>query len=344
MSAHTFDAPATGGGIFGLPYTPEEARVVLVPVPWDATTSYRAGTGLGPHAIRVASAQVDLFDLETGRPWQAGIAMLEPPAEIARWNVEARLAAEPIIAAGGVLDGDPPLEANLARVNALGAQLNAWVRAETERWLDAGKLVGVVGGDHATPFGALEAIAARHPGVGVLHVDAHADLRDAYEGFTWSHASIMDNVTSRIAGLSRLVQVGIRDVCEEEVLRIEASAGRIRALFDRDWHEARLEGADLRALAREWIGHLPKDVWISFDVDGLDPSLCPSTGTPVPGGLDWASACLWLDELARSGRRVVGLDLSEVSPGDAPAGRDAWDAIVGARLLYRLIGSALLTR
>jgi agmatinase len=331
-------------GLFGLDPDPAEARVHVVAVPFDATASYRKGAHRGPAAVLRASHQVDLYDVATGRPYEAGIALLAPDPRLAAWNERASPLADQVIELGGDVEHDPGARIALEEVNAIGTHLNGVVREATERTLDEERLPAILGGDHSVPFGAIEAAAARFPGLGVLHVDAHADLRHAYEGFTWSHASIMDNVARRIENLSRLVQVGLRDVCEEEVERIEASGGRIRALYDRDWQNARLEGADLRALAREWIAALPKDVWISFDVDGLEPALCPNTGTPVPGGLDWGSACLWLDELARSGRRVVGLDLCEVNPGAAPAGSDAWDAIVGARLLYRLIGTALQTR
>jgi agmatinase len=330
-------------GLFGLDVPPEEAGVHVIGVPFDATASYRKGACLGPEAVLRASHQVDLYDVATGRPYEAGICMLAADPRLAAWNSEASPLADRVIAAGGA-DGDDGLAAALEAVDSIGTHLNGVVREATERALDEGRLPAVVGGDHSVPFGAIEAAAARHPGLGILHVDAHADLRRAYEGFTWSHASIMDNVERRLDGVARLVQVGLRDVCEEEVERIESSGGRIRALFDRDWQDARLTGANLRTLVREWIAHLPKDVWLSFDIDGLEPTLCPNTGTPVPGGLDWAGACLWLDELGRSGRRVVGLDLCEVSPGDTPADQDSWDAMVGARLLYRMIGTALLTR
>jgi agmatinase len=177
-----------------------------------------------------------------------------------------------------------------------------------------------------------------------VHFDAHADLRAAYEGFTWSHASIFHNVVTRLPGVAKLVQVGIRDLCEEEHDRIAASSGRVSVLYDRDWARARYAHEDLRAIARARIAELPREIWISFDVDGLDPTLCPSTGTPVPGGLSWHDALLWLETIARSGKRVVGVDLNEVSPGPDgdPDGR-SWDAIVGARLLYKLIGAALAT-
>ena len=105
---------------------------------------------------------------------------------------------------------------------------------------------------------------------------------------------------------------------------------------------------DDSAVVRKYLALLPQDVWISFDIDGLDPTLCPQTGTPVPGGLNWSETNLWLEELVASGRRVVGLDLNEVNPGPdwepEHATTDSWDAIVGARLLYRLIGTALATR
>jgi agmatinase len=210
--------------------------------------------------------------------------------------------------------------------------------------MDAGKLVAVLGGDHSVPYGAIQAAAERHPGLGVLHVDAHADLRAAYEGFTWSHASILYNVVTRLEAVERVVQVGIRDLSEAEHALIAGSRGRVSALFDAEWAAARAAQQNLVALVRRTLAPLPERVWISFDVDGLDPALCPNTGTPVPGGFSFGEAMLWLGELARSGRRIVGFDLNEVAPGrERPAG-EGWDEIVGARLLYRLIGFALQSR
>jgi agmatinase len=338
------DAASLGeSGIFGLPHDPEHARVHVIPVPFDATTSYRKGTARGPEAILRASKQIDLFDLQTGKPYEQGIAMLDADPRIARLNAEASEKADRIIAVAGVIGGDKTLKNALERVNAIGSDVNRIVRASVEKALDAGRLPVLIGGDHSTPFGAMDACAARHPGLGILHFDAHADLRETYEGFEWSHASIMDNVVKRIDGVAKLVQVGIRDLGEREFERIERSNGRIRALFDKDWQRAKLDGASLRKLARATIDELPDVVYVSFDIDGLDPTLCPNTGTPVPGGLSWSETMLWLEELARSKKKIVGIDLNEVSPGDSSPELDSWDAIVGARLLYRLIGTALQT-
>jgi len=325
-------------GIYGLPYTPDESRVVLLPVPWDATTSYGGGASEGPRAIVEASMQVDLFDAETGKPYEAGIALLPESAQLRAWNEEARDAAEDVIEAGGRVAGDAELEAKLARVNALSAQVNDVVYLETKRLLGQGRIAGVVGGDHSTPYGAIRAYAERFPGLGILHVDAHADLRRAYEGFTFSHASIMDNVLG-LQGVGRIVQVGVRDFCDEELTRITSSNGRVRTFFDVTLARARFQGA-LLDVFKSAVDALPESVYVSFDIDGLDPALCPHTGTPVPGGLGFHEASALVGMVAQSGRRIVGFDLNEVAPGPD----DEWDANVGARMLYKLIGWTLLSQ
>jgi agmatinase len=324
-------------GIFCLPHTPAEAKVVLVPVPWEVTTSYRTGTVNGPAAILAASRQIDLFDVELGRPWMAGIAMLDEQRDVRQWNDEGRALAQPVIDAGGAGDS-AELKQATARVNLLSAKLNGWVREQVTHWLDQGKIVGVVGGDHAAPFGAIQAVADRHPGLGVLHVDAHADLRDSYEGFTYSHASIMHNVVTKLSDVARLVQVGIRDLCEDEVSLIRGSNRRVITHFDAELRTRQMAGESWAGQCERIVEGLPAEVYISFDIDGLDPALCPHTGTPVPGGLSFAEATFLIGAVARSGRRIVGFDLDEVAPG--PDG-DEWDANVGMRLLYKLVGWTL---
>ena len=328
-------------GIFGLPHSADEARVVLVPVPFEATTSYASGTAGGPRAILAASRQVDLFDVETRRPYEVGIAMLPESAEVRAWNETARGAARRVIEVAGDVGADPALRGALAQVNELSARLDAHLQAEVERQLERGKIVGTVGGDHGAVFGAMAAHAGRFAGLGVLHLDAHADLRHAYEGFAGSHASIMDNVCSRLPGVLRLVQVGVRDLCQEENERIAASAGRIRTFFDADLARQRFAGATWEQQVERIVGELPGKVYVSFDIDALDPALCPHTGSPVPGGLSFHEASYLLGAVARSGRRIVGFDLVEVAPD--PGGGE-WDANVGARLLYKLIGWTLVSQ
>ncbi|HLU38176.1 MAG TPA: agmatinase family protein [Planctomycetota bacterium] len=336
-------AAAPDSGIFGLSCTREASEVLLVPVPFDATTSYRRGAAQGPAAILAASRQVDLFDLQTGRPYERGICLLDADPEVARANERCAALARPIIAKGGATDDDRDA---LAAIEADMQAMNRSVQRAVAGILAEGKLPGVVGGDHSVPFGAIVAASERHPGLGILHVDAHADLRPAFEGFRYSHASIMANVLAEAPGVARIVQVGVRDFGEGELRAIEASGGRVVTHFDLHWQRRLAEGERLRDLIDEAIAALPGDVWVSFDIDGLDPALCRNTGTPVPGGLSFPAACLLLARLVESGRRIVGFDLDEVAPGPGGPGdqADEWDANVGARMLYKLCGFALLTR
>lgn len=344
MSETPFDpnaAATPGSGLFGLPHTPEEAVVVCLPVAWEATTSYGGGTAGGPAAIHEASWQVDLFDHLVDRPYAAGIALLPEDPRFAAWNEEARPLAGEVIAVGGQIDGDEALWRALSRVNQLSEEVNALVEAEIGALFDDGRIPVVIGGDHSTPYGAIRAAALRHPGLGVLQVDAHMDLRDAYEGFTWSHASITRNVVDRIPEVGRVVQVGIRDYCEEEADRVAAEPDRIRVFYDADTARRKFRGGTWDQVVQEAVEALPQDVWITFDIDGLDPKLCPHTGTPVPGGLEYAEAVHLIAAVARSGRRIVGFDLNEVSP--SPDGNE-WDANVGARILYQLCAWALVSQ
>ncbi len=341
------NAPAPrDSGLFGLPPMGAACEVHVLPVPFEATTSFRRGCAHGPAAILAASHQVDLYDRQTGTPYERGIRMDQIPAEIERWNEQACT-----LAARAHDPTCPPSERDecIEKVNAISEQVNGHVARHASSCLERGELPVVLGGDHSVPLGAMIACAQRFQGMGVLHFDAHADLREAYEGFTYSHASIIHNLRTRASDLGTLVQVGVRDLGSDEAAVIEGARttreNRIITLFDDQWARARFEAGNLRDRVRRTLDALPENVYVSFDVDGLDPSLCPQTGTPVPGGLTWSETMLWLEELANSGRTVVGLDLCEVSagPGGDPKG-ESWDATVGARLLYRLIGTALLTR
>jgi len=335
-----FDPDAAAGaesGIYGLPFAPEDSKVVIVPVPFEATTSYGGGTSTGPQAVFEASKQVDLFDQETGRPYAAGIAMLDIPKNVLRWNAAAKKIAAAVIEKGGVVDRKTRAAAE--KVNEYGGRLNDWVYEQTSSLLEQGRMAVILGGDHAVPFGAIRAYSEKYPDLGILHLDAHADLRDAYEGFTWSHASIFNNVMRKIDGIGRLVQVGVRDLGQAERAMIDESNGRIVTFYDAELAAKKEDGIPFARLADEIVAALPENIYLSWDIDGLDPTLCPGTGTPVPGGLSWNEALGLLRAIRRANKRIVGLDLCEVSPGETE-----WDANVGARLLYKMIGFALLTQ
>ncbi|MDP2138548.1 MAG: arginase family protein, partial [Candidatus Didemnitutus sp.] len=166
--APAFDPNAASradSGIFGLPYSHAESALVYLPVPWEATTSYGGGTAEGPAAILEASRQVDLFDADVLRPYESGLHLLPESRAVRRRARAARKLAAPIIARGGDLGRTVALRRNLAAVNAASEWLNVFVETETEKQMAAGKIVGLLGGDHSTPFGAIRAAAKRHPGL-----------------------------------------------------------------------------------------------------------------------------------------------------------------------------------
>ncbi len=324
-----------GSNIYGLPFTPDEAEIVIVPVPWDVTVSYSDGTSGGPAAIFDASFQVDLYEPTIPNAWQIGIAMDEISDEVASRAAELRTEAKVYIDA--IIDGvDPAEDLSISKIGGIvndGSRwMNAWVKERCLSWMNKGKMVALLGGDHSTPFGMMQALAEKYPSFAILQIDAHADLRVAYEGFTFSHASIMYNALT-IPQVSKLVQVGIRDYCEQEANLARDSNGRVVTYYDRDLKQENFLGKTWHDQVEEILTQLPENVYISFDIDGLDPKLCPHTGTPVPGGFEFEQAAYLIQRVARSGKKIIGFDLNEVAPG--PEG-DEWDANVGARMLFRM--------
>lgn len=333
-------------GIFGIPLSEEDCRLVLLPVPWEVTTSYGQGASNGPRIIRQASEQIDLFDFETGNAFEAGYFMREISKDVQSKSAQFKALAQQVIALKTELSDDAETIHRLtAEVNAASKELTQWVYTQTKSILDSGKLFGLVGGDHSTPLGAIQAICERHSDngqsqVGILHIDAHSDTRRAYQGFEQSHASIMYNVMNLPLKPKKLVQVGIRDFCEEEYNFIQ-SRSDIKCFFDIATKQRLLKGESWASIAADIVGELPQKVYISFDIDGLDPRFCPSTGTPVIGGLSADEVFFLFNLLAQSGRQIVGFDLNEVSTGEAD--ESEWDGNVGARMLYKLCNWTVLT-
>ncbi len=332
-----FDPNSVGNpnnNIFGLPFTEEEARLVIMPIPWEVTVSYNAGTARAPEHIFKASLQVDLFDPEYKDEWKQGYFMRSSDRKILMKSDYLRKEAELYI---NYISGGEDVNANkfmcktLKEVNAGGLFLNEWVYEQTKDLMAAGKLVALLGGDHSTPLGYFKAIAEKHGDFGILQIDAHCDLRVAYENFVYSHASVMYNALKEIPQLKKLVQVGIRDYCEEEWDFINANTDRVATFFDQDIKERLYDGDTWQKITDQIIDQLPANVFISFDIDGLDPKLCPHTGTPVQGGFETEAIFYLFKKIQKSGRRIVGFDLNEVG-----ISQDEWDENVGARCLFKL--------
>lgn len=324
--------------IFGLPFTADESEIIILPAPWEVTVSYGAGASDGPEAVLEASFQVDLLHQEFPELWKLGMYM--DNSELTEgWSEKSRehkALAQPIITAlenGENIEDDASLKEDLDIINEVCGQFHNEVQQRVEYWMEKGKKVVLLGGDHSTPLGYYRALAKKHDNFGILHLDAHMDLRIAYEGFTYSHASIMYNAL-QLPQISKIVQVGIRDFSEQEVEVVGKYADRVKVFTDRDLKAETFEGITWKQQCDNIINALPQKVCISFDIDGMYTWYCPNTGTPVPGGFSFEQATYLFSRLAASGKEIIGFDLVEVAPGD----NDDWDGNVGARMLFHMCG------
>jgi agmatinase len=303
-------------------------------VPWEVTVSYGAGTSRAADQIFKASFQVDLFDPELVDGWKNGFYMRPVDRKILLKSDYLRKEAElyiDYISKGNDVQANKFMCKSLREINEGSDFLNNWVYEQTKKLLEKGKLVGIIGGDHSTPFGFLKAIAEQHAEFGILQIDAHCDLRISYEDFKYSHASIMYNALNEIPQLTKLVQVGIRDFGEEEYNYALENKDRITTYFDSEIKERQFEGDTWKTIVNEIVEQLPNKIYISFDVDGLDPKLCPNTGTPVAGGFEAEQITYLFKKVIESGRVLVGFDLNEVGVGEVGI-----DANIAARLLYKM--------
>ncbi len=271
---------------------PAAALFHVLPVPYEATVSYGAGTGGGPAAILAASWQLEAWDVSS-RPTDLGIHTL-PPVDVSG-------------------DADSVL---------------AGISAATAAIVSAGHMPVMLGGEHSVTDAAVQGLlAAGIEDLGVVQIDAHADLRDTYEGNRRSHATVMKRVVDR--GIP-LYQLGIRACCEEEL-----AARRTHGVYHKDAEQLVPQGITTIELPQDFPAH----VYFTVDVDGMDPSVFPATGTPVPGGLGWYQTLSLFESVARQ-RRIIGFDVVEFAPIE---GFHAYD-FAAALLVYRLMGIVQRTR
>ena len=320
--------------IFGLPTSEEDARVIILPVPWEVTVSYGSGTARAPEAILKSSLQVDLFDPDLPEGWKQGYYMRPIDRKLLMKSDYLRKEAElyiDYISRGEDVSANQFMGKTMKDVNEGGNFLNNWVYEQTRVLLEKGKLVGILGGDHSVSFGFFKSIGEKHGDFGILQIDAHCDLREAYETFNYSHASIMFNALAQIPQISRVVQVGVRDYGGDEWEYIKNSDYRVITYFDKEIKSRQFEGESWKRIAEEIVSKLPQLVYISFDIDGLDRKLCPHTGTPVPGGFETEEVFYIFRKVIESGRKIVGFDLCEVGISDSD-----WNSNVGARVLFKL--------
>ncbi|WP_170920539.1 agmatinase [Desulfacinum hydrothermale] len=280
-------------GLHQGPHALERARAVIVPAPYDGTTTYKAGTREGPRAIILASRELELYDEETEtEPYREGIATLD----------------------------------ELAVTVASPQQMVERVRAVASALFQAGKLPVLLGGEHLLSLGMIQAAAHAFDSLSVLHFDAHPDLRTEYQESAYSNACVMHHVVGQIP----LVQVGLRSLTREEHQRIRRHA--IPAFFSHQLH-------GMKDLPQRVVENLGPNVYITIDLDVLDPGIMPAVGTPEPGGMGWHQILSVLRAVSRS-RRIVGFDVMELCP---LAGLPAPD-FLAARLVHKLLAYIFLDR
>ncbi len=323
--------------LFGLP--PEKtAPVIVLPVLWDVSTSFLPGAHKAPEAILKVSDQMDLF-----HPcWQDFKVTMETFCQKQKkQNKKLRKISKKIFQA---LESKSSLTHTLQKklqyINLASEKLNQWVYNKSSHYLQQERFVGVLGGDHSSPLGLVTALSEKYKkeGFGILHIDAHADLRENYCGFTHSHASFVNQVLKLPYPPLKIAQIGLRDFSASEYKRIQEDK-KLELFSDFDLRRKKSQGQLWHNLCLDILHTLPKNIYISLDVDGLELSCCPDTGTPVPGGLSFSEVIYLLELLAGTHKpfcekTIIGFDLVEVRP----VKHNQVNELVGAKLLFYLCG------
>ncbi|MDR1878874.1 MAG: agmatinase [Bacteroidales bacterium] len=265
----------------------ENASVVLLPVPYDGTSTFVKGADKGPQAIIDASDSIELYDIEEDTEiYLQGIHTAEPVREFS--SPEAMADA---------------------------------VYRRVQRYLKDNKLTGLLGGEHSVSIGAIRATAEKYPDLTVLQLDAHADLRDEYQGSAYNHACVM----RRAQTFASVVQVGIRSMCLEEKPNSIAQ----NLFYAHTVHHS-------ATWMQDAIDRLGDTVYLTIDLDCFDPSVLPSTGTPLPGGLSWQQVLDFISEVNKH-TTIVGFDVVELCPNPSDKSSDVLAAVLTYKLITKIL-------
>ena len=323
------NAMAMPGKIFGLPHNAKDAAIHLIGGPSAISVSGGKGAEDGPKGLFEASAQIELFNKSyPDKAWLPGIYMKPIDSDLEFNHEQGRKLFKAMI---DLIESENKIRTYKKeiiglsnRIDSICDSVNSDIRESVDASIRANKIVGYLGGCHGSVFGAIQAHAIHHKSFTILHLDAHHDLRNAYEGIKNSHASIMYNVMEQIPEVTKLVSVGIRSYGKDE-FDYAKSNYKIKTFYSDDIFSETYLSTALNRIANECTG----DVYISFDIDFLEPYLCPNTGTPVPGGFTMFQAKKLINMIAEK-CKIIGFDLNEVVP-NTPV-----DALVGAEILYHL--------
>ena len=324
------------GKVYGIDSNEKEASVILMPVPWEATVSPPSGTVSTPEHILKSSYNFNTFDKEYPEVYEnISIAMSSIPNEWAMLSDQLQGIVTGYINSLESATNKRVYSTNsktIEQINQYCKDLKEYVRNGALSYLKDDKIVGIIGGDHSSCLGLIEALTSKYKEFGILQIDAQADLIDAHHGFEYSHRSVMNNVL-KIHQITKIVQIGLRDYTAEEFDKITNSKDRIIPFFDKDLKKQKLEGAIWKDICKKIIDKLPDVVYISFDIDGLDAKLCPGTAFPIPGGLEYDEVFYLFEAIVKAKKTIIGFDLCEVATGE----HIEWDISVANKIIYQLI-------
>ncbi len=332
MTYNPNDAAEANGNFAGLPIHTSKTEIVYVPVPWDITASNAKGTANGPKNILDSSLQIDLYDELLPSAWEVHREFRPINEKTVQLNHELSQKLESIQG-----DNHEMTESLFTRINEACAKVHTNTFELCSAVLDKGQLPFVIGGDHSSAFGNIRAVSEHYDAIDIVQIDAHLDLRKAYEGFEYSHASIFFNAMTKL-NIGQLFCVGARDFCPEEMEFGRNLGDRYHLMTAQQLFFQLLEGRDYSSIVKSFIQKLNGKVYLSLDVDALDLQYSLNTGTPVPGGLHYYHIIYLVREIVRSGRTIVGLDLCET------AGDSYVDGFTSAKLVYALSNMAILSR
>jgi agmatinase len=330
------------GGYYFRDATPTaDAPIVLVSAPWAVTSAAGQGAVYTPDAIIDASTHLSLYDVVSNTSIDGKVATAEVDYDLQESSLQLGGDAAKVVAHiddGGALTGDY-FARKVVRINLGFRDMHRSVGKRVFRFASKGKIVGVVGGDHSVAFGAVRSISSVYPQMGVLFIDAHSDLRPSGKIFDYSHLSVARNIVDEIPAVSKLVQVGVRDMSREE-MDFAQNHPKITMFCHEKLTAERFSGRSWGEVCDDVVAQLPDKVYISFDIDALSPECCPHTKRPVAGGMTFDEAVCLINRVAESGREIVGFDLTEI----VPVMESGVDAAVGARMLVKLCAAALCSK
>ena len=330
------------GGYYFRDATPTaDAPIVLVSAPWAVTSAAGQGAVYTPDAIIDASTHLSLYDVVSNTSIDGKVATAEVDYDLQESSLQLGGDAAKVVAHiedGGALTGDY-FARKVVRINLGFRDMHRSVGKRVFRFASKGKIVGVVGGDHSVAFGAVRSISSVYPQMGVLFIDAHSDLRPSGKIFDYSHLSVARNIVDEIPAVSKLVQVGVRDMSREE-MDFAQNHPKVTMFCHEKLTAERFSGRSWGEVYDDVVAQLPDKVYISFDIDALSPECCPHTKRPVAGGMTFDEAVCLINRVAESGREIVGFDLTEI----VPVMESGVDAAVGARMLVKLCAAALCSK